>query len=192
MEHCNFKVSFIIIAKHLSFAVLLCFILSGCTSNNSEPTALYNEKANEIIAHIIKKGECDCLLQIPKESLIEIANIERSPYDIRDIAIKKLNLLNNAELDTVINWSRKFELDSLALKKEGIKIITLQRVMEEKAKKDGKLFKLCPQGILAIKKPIFNRQFKKAIVDFSWVFTCVRTEPNIFEFKDNEWGIVEN
>ncbi|WP_306566837.1 hypothetical protein [Flavobacterium lindanitolerans] len=82
MEHFNFKVSFIIIAKHLSFAVLLCFILSGCTNSNSEPTALYNEKANEIIAHIIKKGECDCLLQIPKESLIEIANIERSPYDI--------------------------------------------------------------------------------------------------------------
>lgn len=191
MKHFNFKVP-CIMAKHLSFAAFFCFILSGCTNNNPEPTTLYNEKANEIIAHIIKKEECDCVLQIPKESLIEIASIERSPYNIREIAIKKLNLLNNTELDSMINWSRKFELDSLALKKEGITIITLEQVIEERDKKNGKLFKLCPQGILAIKKPIFDRQLKKAIVDFSWVFTCGRTSPRIFEFKDNDWGIVEN
>lgn len=191
MKHCNFKIS-LIITKYLFFVMLFYFILCGCTNSNPEPTTLYNKKANEIIAHVIKKTECDCVLQIPKESLIEIASMEQSPYDIRDIAIKKLNLQNNPELDTVINWSRKFELDSLALKKEGIKIITLERVWEEKTKKDGKLFKLCPKGILAVQKPIFDRQFKKAIVDFSWVFTCVRTEPNIFEFKDNDWGIVED
>lgn len=172
------------------FLLLGCLILTGCSGNTTDPTALYNKKANELIVQIIQKSECDCVLEIPKESIIEID--ERPHLDIRKEVVKQLQLANTTELDTLVNRSRKFELDSLALQKNGIKIITLESVMAVKRNNDGKLLQHCTKGILAIQKPIFDRTFKKAVIDFSWVFTCIRMPIRTFEFKNNEWTFIEN
>ena len=172
------------------FLLLGCLMLTGCSGTTTDPTALYNKKANELIAHIIQKSECDCVLEIPKESIIQID--ERPHLDIRKEVIKQLQLANTTELDTLVNWSRKFELDSLALQKKGINIVTLESVMAVKRNNDGKLLQHCTKGILAIQKPIFDRTFKKAVIDFSWVFTCIRMPIRTFEFKNNKWTPIED
>lgn len=187
MKHCNFKVSFII-AKHLFFAVLLCFVVSACTNNNSEPTALYNEKANEIITQIIKDEECKCIFPIPKRSLIVMAHAH-SPFSrIEDEVIEKLKLRSKKELDSLTDLSQEFKPNPLTLKKSGVRVISL----EDYRDKNDSVFKICPLGVLSIQKPIFDRHFKKAVIDYNSTLSCIRGPILTFEFKNNIWVLVEN
>lgn len=192
MEHFKFKPSSKQKAICRFFVLFLYSIFFSCTNKDIEPAERYNKKANEVIAQVLAESQCDCLIKIPSESLIEITNAERPSFNIRDVVQKKLGLKSNAQLDSLVNLSREFQLDSLALKKKGIKIITLESIMATKAGKDYTLLKTCPKGIISIQKPIFDRDFKKAVIDHSFAFTCIGGLIGTYEFKNNKWNRIEN
>jgi len=49
------------------FLLLGWLMLSGC-SGNTDPTALYNKKANELMAKVIEDSNCSCLFPIPTKN----------------------------------------------------------------------------------------------------------------------------
>lgn len=170
------------------FLLLGCLILTGCSGSTTDPTALYNKKANELMAKVIEDSNCSCLFPIPKRSLIAMAYAESLSPKIENIVIEKLKLRNNAELDSLANWSREFKLDPQTLKKNGVKIISLDYFW----KNNDSIIKICPNGILSLQKPIFDRHFKRAIIDYEWAFSCMSGPISTFEFKNNEWTFIEN
>ena len=190
IKHYNFKISHILKTKHLFFVTFFCFILCGCINNspNPEPKALYNEKANEIIAQIIKDQECKCIFSIPKRSLIAMAHAY-SPFSrIEDKVIEKLKLRGKKELDSLTDLSQEFKLNPQTLKKNDVRVISL----EDYRDKNDSVFKICPNGVLSIQKPIFDRHFKRSVIDYDWALSCMRGPILTFEFKNNTWVLVEN
>jgi hypothetical protein len=117
-----------------------------------------------------------------------MTNAERPSFNIRDLILKKLELKNNSELDSLVSLSRKFEVDSLALKKKGIKIITVENLIAAKTSNDYTILEKCPKGIISIQKPIFDRDFKKAVIDHSFAFTCIGGLIGTYEFKNDKWN----
>ncbi len=185
----NFKITGM---KKFNFGVLICLIFLSCS--NSGPTdtkEIYNKKANEIIIRAIKLSECDCLLEIPDQSMIEISKQERPSYDIQSDLIKKLNVRNKIALDSLSSLSNNFKLDYEALKKNNIQIVTRESLLEVRLKNDRRVFKMCPKGIICISKPIFSKDFKKAVLDFSFAFMCTRGPLALIEFKNGKWEDIE-
>ena len=66
------------------FFGLIVIITTNSCSKNEKIENVYNLKANEIILQVLQQNNCNCLLEIPDKSLIEISNGENPSYDIRN------------------------------------------------------------------------------------------------------------
>ncbi|REG88538.1 hypothetical protein [Flavobacterium aquicola] len=173
------------------FGFLICILFSGCNSQK-ESEDVYNQKANEIIIQIIKESSCNCLLEIPKESLIETSIAENPSFDIRSFLISELRTDNNTNLDSLASFSKFFRLNLKALEKNNIKIVTLENLKSVKNGKGNEILKMCSKGIICIRKPIFDKTFQRAVIDYSFALTCGRVLPfPIYEFKNQKWNRVE-
>lgn len=169
--------------------MLAYLLLCSCTHKKMDSKALYNEKANELLLHVIKENDCDCLLELPKKSIIA-TNKEDDPHsDIEKFLIEKLDLKGPASLDSLIATSQSFTLDTEALNKNKIKVVTLQNLMKVKTKDNDSILNQCIKGIICLSRPVFDRHYKKAVLDYNFAFTCIKfSKPAVFEFRDGKWN----
>ena len=173
--------------------MLAYLLLCSCTHKELDSKAIYNEKANELLLHVIKENDCDCLLELPKKSIIASSKEDDPHSDIEKFLIEKLDLKDPSSLDSLIATSQSFTLDTVALKKNKIKIVTLQNLMEVKTKNNDSLLNQCIKGIICLSRPVFDPNYKKAAVDYSFAFTCLRSSnPAVFEFRDGKWNESRN
>ena len=178
--------------NQIAFSLLICLLFGSCGESELAKTEGYNQKANELIFQTLEDNKCNCLLEIPKESMIEISNLENPSYDVRTILAKQLNLKSNSELDTLVNASKNFQLDLERVKKRNVKIITEKNLWKIKKAKYNDIVKLCPKGIICVQKPIFNKNYKKAVFDYNYAFTCVRVLPHpIYKLENGKWNRIE-
>jgi|GEM_PF-1293845 len=177
---------------YIILGILISVALSSCTNDQKDSKEVYNQKANEIIVQVIKESNCDCLLEIPRESLIETSLAENPSYDIRSSLVKELNTQNNASLDSLVNVSKDFRLDTNLIQKTSVKIVTLENLRSAKKDNGNEILKMCPKGILCINKPIFNKTFQKAVLNHGFAFTCTVVLPfPTYEFKKDKWERVK-
>ncbi len=108
--------------RNLIFFALTIFIFFSCKSETKKLKAEYNQKANELISQLISEGNCECILEIPEESIIELDTLEKRNFEYVNYYIKRLSLKNEKELDSLNNLSKKFVLDTKILKRSNIKI----------------------------------------------------------------------
>jgi len=147
----------------------------------------YNENANELIKQVISKYHCECILEIPEKSLIE-SSLEETPLkskNIRQKLVTKLGLKNDMELDSLEKVSNEFILDKNFVKQNKIKIIS-----NETFKQEGflTLSKQCPHGIFWLKKPIFDRKYRTAALDFDLTYSCL-SDIKIYKKEKEKWVI---
>lgn len=174
------------------FAFLICILFNSCIDNRNESKEVYNQKANEIIIQAIKDNDCNCLLEVPTESLIEISIAENPSYDIRNFLIRELKTQNDSDLDSLVNVSKDFRLNLKALQKNHIKIVTLENLWSVKKGNGHEILKMWRKGIICIRKPIFDKTFHKAVLDYDFAFTSVKILPlPIYEFKNERWKRIE-
>ena len=131
------------------------------------------------------ENSCNCILEIPNESMIK-ANLEERPgryKNIRQELIKKLELKNETELDSLKKLSDNFTLDKNFISKKQIKIIDT-KIFREKGILN--LSKNCPKGIFVIKKPIFDKDYKTAALDFSIVYSCLN-QIEVYKHENGKW-----
>ena len=165
---------------------LIAISLFNCEKAEVIPKMNYNVKANELIQQIISEDSCDCFLEIPKESMIQIAEAERPGMDIRKKLIKNLDLNNQDNLDSLSNLSNNFILDKDKLKHKKLKWIKLDTLTSYV--KNGKSpFKICPIGILCIEKPIFNKSYTIAAVGLNPALICSSGFVAFYRFKNGKW-----
>jgi hypothetical protein len=162
-----------------------CFLVFTLFSSCNKETVEYNQKANELIQQVILEDPCECILEIPEESLIKTYLADNPKYDIRKKVIEELHLRNETELDSLENLGINFILDTSFLKKRNIKVIERESLREKI--KDASIFKKCRIGITSISKPIFDKNYTFAIIYSSSVGNCVGMYPVVYRFKNGKW-----
>ena len=167
------------------FSLIILTISFSCEKVNIAPKASYNDKANELLKQVMNENSCNCILEIPKESMIK-ANLEERPgqyKNIRQELIKKLELKNEVELDSLEKLSDDFTLNKNFISEKQIKIID-NKTFSEKDFLD--LSKNCPKGIYIVKKPIFDKDYKTAVLDFSLVYSCL-DQIEVYKQENGKW-----
>ncbi|MBF4515840.1 hypothetical protein IRZ71_05780 [Flavobacterium sp. ANB] len=182
--------------RQIHLILLIILTLNSCVKNKLEPKELYNLKANEIIFETLKENNCNCLLEIPKQSLIEMSSYENPSYDIRNFLKNELKSKNNIDLDTLVSLSKNFTLNIDALEKNNVKIINLKDIPKfGDTIGNGnveKNLKMCPKGIINFNKPVFDKTYQKAVLDYSFAFSCTKTYPlPIYQFKNGKWNRIK-
>jgi hypothetical protein len=181
--------------NHMFFGLLVIITINSCSKSEKIKNA-YNQKANEIILQVLKQNNCNCLLEIPDKSLIEISNGENPSYDIRNFLKSELKVENDQELNNLVNQSKNFTPNTEMLRENKIRMIKLQDIPKFGDKNDNgnveKILKMCPKGIINLNKPVFDKTHQKAILDYSFTFTCTKTYPlPIYQYKNGKWNRIE-
>jgi hypothetical protein len=174
--------------------IVLCFLTLilnlSCEKNQMTKTEIYNQKANELILQTIEIINCDCISEIPKESMIEISNAENPKYNFKKALKKQLNVKFDSEIDSLISVSKKFKLDAKKIASKKIKIISKINIAYYHNRKSKEILKMCPNGIISMQKPIFNENYTKAVFEYNFTFSCSRELPYpVYEFKNGKWKI---
>ena len=162
------------------------FMLFSCKSETEKPKAEYNQKANELIEQLISEGNCECILEIPEESMIELDTLESPKFEYENFYIKKLSLKNKKELDSLNNLSKKFVLDTKILKRSNIKII--KRDSLRILNRDINFYTKTCKNLKYLIKPIFNKEFNIAVIDYGESGMCLKFQKQIFEYKNKKWN----
>lgn len=159
-------------------------MLFSCKSETEKPK--YNQKANELIQQLILEENCECILEIPKENLNELEKIENPRVNFDSIYLEKLSFKNKKELDSMNNLSKNFSLDVKFLKEHNIKVIRRDslRILKEDI---NFITKTCRNGLTFFIKPIFNKKFNVAIINYGLSGMCCGIPRTTFEYKNNKW-----
>lgn len=180
--------------KVLNYLCILIFLFSflDCKKKEEIPKMEYNQKANDLIRQLIADNPCNCLMEISNESMIKIFEEEIPILNVRKIIMKDLGIQNEASLDSLDKLSIDFIFDRDILKQNKITIIRNQEFITGRTNKYRELHKHCPKGILCIKKPIFDKYFKTAVIDYGFAFTCIKGPMAVYNFTDGKWVVNKN
>ncbi|WP_291134389.1 hypothetical protein [Flavobacterium sp. UBA7663] len=170
----------------LFFSASALFV--SCEKSEAVSESKYNEKANELIGQIVSDNSCNCMLEIPKESIIAMSAIERPNYDIRKPLLEHLNLKSSSELDSLIRLSNNFILDKNLLMRNKVKLVDLEFLKSLKRNFD---LKTCSKGVICIQKPIFDKRYKTAIITYTYAFTCSGGFIMTYIYKNGKWVEIE-
>ena len=181
--------------NYIFFGFILTFTIYSC-SKKEKSKNVYNQKANEIILQVLTENNCNCLLKIQNKTLIETSEGENPNYDIRDFLKSELKVENNQELNNLVNLSKNFNLSIEMLEKNNIKIINPNDIPKLGTNNvDAKteiILKMCPNNIINVNKPVFDKTYQKAIVDYGFAFSCTKTYPlPIYQYKNEKWKRIE-
>ena len=174
------------------FCFLAVILYSSCGKNKMTETEIYNHYANEIIFQIIEENKCNCILEIPNESMIEISNAENPSYDFKNALKKQLNVKSDSKIDSLISVSENFTLDAKRIANRKVKTISKINIMNFNNRKSAEILKMCPNGIISMQKPIFNESYTKAVFEYNFNFTCTRELPSpVYELKNRKWNLIK-
>jgi hypothetical protein len=168
----------------ISMLFLLLFL--NCKKETISPKNNYSQKANQVIQQVILDDKCNCIMEIPNESEIEISLAENPSFNIRKKIIKELHIENRTELDSLEKLTNSFILDSSFLKQRNIKVIKPEFLNE--IIKDTLSFRTCRKGILSISKPIFDNKYTTAIIYYGHALTCIGSRPIVYSYQKGKWS----
>ena len=171
----------------IQFYLFSCLLLFSCEKENVDPKLIYNQKANEVMQQFILDESCECIKEIPKESMVKISLIENAARDIRKQLVERLHLKNTRELDSLERFTDNFTIDSAFIKQNKITIVPKDSLREL-----GKDPKFCENGILCIRKPVFDKEYENAVIDYGYAFMCLSSPWVIYKFKEGKWQRQKN
>ncbi|MDN3676326.1 hypothetical protein QWY90_03260 [Flavobacterium paronense] len=168
-------------------AISIFIILFSCKkAEKILPKESYNEKANQLIEQIMNQNSCGCILEIPKESMIRVRQKEQPLRykNIKQELITKLGLKNEVELENLEMLSNNFTLDRNFISQKKIQIIDIDTFRNKGVLE---LSKNCPRGrICSLNKPIFDKNYKTAVIYFNFVYSCT-SEITVYKEVNGKW-----
>ena len=129
--------------------------------------------------------------------------IREKDYHLKSILNEENNLISQyldlnskEELETVTDLDEKFRLTPNLVENKKILSEEELKIFQEEKGSDFLNFQdlsKCPKGYLTISKPIFNKNFDKAIIHIGQVcgFLCGSGEYRLYEFKGGSWKLKE-
>ena len=174
----------ILIIRNFVFAVLLTLCSCAKEKHISKPD--YSQMANELIEQIIKSETtpCNCMEEIPETSLIKYRD-EQTPLlaaNDRNHITNELNLVSEKSLDSLELISESIVLDKNILNRNNLKLAPEMRYPH-----DGNS-EQCPCGVAVITKPIFDKNFKTAVIYFdNQRSDCFPGNISTYELVSGKW-----
>ena len=181
--------------------IILLFTFSNCKQkNNAEEFDNYNKKATELITQIFSDEyyDCSCIVKTKSdENLIDRIELEMPALNFRKKTTDILNVNRESTLDSLIRLSEHFKLKNSMFRSK-TKLIeqrqfdSIKNVLESIAKNGTEkeietAFRKCPTDFYFLSKPLFDKNFKIAIIDINLGFVHTRTHPRIYRLKHGIW-----
>lgn len=153
--------------------LLPAFLLFGCKPDINKGYADY---ADALILRVAKESPCDCI--VLQHSVVKTYESEQPTRDIKPLLVRKLQLKNAFELDSLEKLTLLYKPDTAFFKRNGIRILPENRLRLWRNDYDT-LDKTCPKGVEVVCKPIFNKTFTKAALKTEIAYGCL-SAPLIF------------
>jgi hypothetical protein len=158
----------------------------SCKKETVDLKLIYNQKANEVLQQAILDDSRGCVLEFINESVIESSLSDMPKYDVRKKVIEELHLENRVELDSIEKLGENFIFDSSFLKQKKIKLIK-REFFEKITIKDTTFFHTCPDGVTGFTKPIFDKNFKTAIIYNRFGAGCIGWKFFVYRYRNGKW-----
>ncbi|WP_430401181.1 hypothetical protein [Flavobacterium sp.] len=168
------------------FIIVISLSLFNCQKTEQIILPEYNSVANELIQQVLKDNsfsDC-CLLEIPEKTFLEIREEEMPLIAIstKKIIMEKLQIKSDKSLDSLENQTRNFKINSDIINKYKLNLVNndVLRFTDEN-------LIVCPKGILIISKPIFDKNYKTAVVSIGFGYTCSLGHIEKYRWKNGKW-----
>lgn len=184
--------------EYSKILIVISFIVCLLSCDKEENhTDNYYQKALDFITEVFSSEFYDCAYIVkPKKdsNLLELIEQEMPALNYERELIEILKVEEGEKLEFLINRSKNFKFKNTMFKK-GILLIDFERFTSIKTELDSKritekkekFFSECPFEFYFISKPIFDKDYKIAIIDIQQGFTCLRSKPWIYELKNGKW-----
>jgi len=163
-------------------------------------TERYDKIASEFITQIFSTENYECSYIIKSSSeynLLETIESEMPALNYRNRLMEILKVEKKETLDSLLYLSNDFELTN-SMFKNGTELIDINKYKVIRIKLDSiakygtekeksEMFSECPSQFYFISKPIFDKEYKTAVIDIQMGFTCLRSQPWIFELENGTW-----
>ncbi|WP_055445608.1 hypothetical protein [Lacinutrix mariniflava] len=181
-------------------SILLFYLFVSCNQINNDSNnekninSLYAEKTSELINSFIEEEYrfCEFLLE-PNEGF-ESFDVYTfwTEAEFKEFLYKTFELKDEIDYNSLIGINEKLEIDQKLLKNK-IKLVSRKEFdsifsikdlsIKAKAKEDfqKKYLSMCYMS-----KPIFDKDFKTAIIDFG-IGGCLVSDPYIYRFINGKW-----
>ena len=157
----------------------------------------YEKVASEFISQIFSNEVYECSYLIkpnPVYNLLETIEEEMPALDYENRLMGILKV-DEKTLDSLLNLSNDFDFKK-SMFKSGTelidinKYITIRKGLDSIAQfgtelEKNQMFSECPSEFYFISKPIFDKEYKTAVIDIQIGFTCLRSHPWIFSRNEN-------
>jgi len=182
---------------------LLFFSLSNCKKKeNVEKMNDYNKNATEFITQVFSDESFECSYIIrpnANSNLLEDIENEMPAINYRNRFNVILKIDNKNTLDSLMDLSKNFDFkDSMFGKKteliEYSKFDSIRKVLDSIAgfgteKEIEEYFEKCPNDFYFISKPIFDKNYRIAVIDIQMGFTHLDlgSHPSIYRLNNGIW-----
>ena len=170
----------------ITFSVSIFMLFISCKTETEKSKVDYNEKANELIQQIIIEENCNCILEIPKETTMESEEMENPRFNSLNYYNKRLSLKSIKELDSSRKIYQNFKLDDEFIKSKKIRIIKRDSI-RILYKDLNFITKTCKDGVVYFIKPNFTKDYNIAVIGFGQSGMCCGRSSRIYEYKKNKW-----
>ena len=180
---------------------ILFFSLSNCKKKDDvEKKNDYNKNATELITQIFSDSlfECSYIIRPNANSnLLEDIENEMPAINYRNKLNGILRIDNKNTLDSPFGLSKNFDFkDSMFGKKteliEYSKFDSIRKKLDSLAqfgteKQIDTFFEKCPNDFYFISKPIFDKNYRTAVIDIQMGLTHLRSHPSIYRLNNGIW-----
>jgi len=180
-------------AKIVVILTVFNTILSCNEQNEITASKQYEKEASAFISQVFSNKIYDCSYVIkpnPEYNLLETIEEEMPALDYRNRLMDILKVGKKQTLDSLVNLSHDFEFRQ-SMFKSGTELIdlnkysTIRKGLDSIAKfgtevEKDQMFSECPSEFYFISKPIFDKEYKTAVIDIQMGFTSIRSHPWIF------------
>jgi hypothetical protein len=192
--------------KIIKISLIIIFFISTLSCNQQievNEIKSYDKIASEFITQVFSKEfECSAIIKpSTKSNLLEMMENERPGENYRNRLMEALKIKRTETLDSLLDLSKDFEFKNSKFNK-GTELIDINQFNVIKTEIDSILkygsdkeidqyFRKCPISIYFISKPVFDKEYKTAVIDIRDAFLHLRSGPWIFELNNGIWESTE-
>jgi hypothetical protein len=194
--------------KIIKISLIIIFFNSTLSCNQQievNEIKSYDKIALEFITQIFSNEleyECSSIIKpSSKYNLLEMLEHEMPDTNYRNRLIEALKIKQTETLDSLLDLSKDFEFQNSMFNK-GTELIDINQFSVIKTEGDSiikygsdkeieQYFTKCPSVFYFISKPVFDKEYKTAVIDIRPAFLHLRSGPWIFELNNGIWESTE-
>lgn len=177
-------------------SAFLPFVFTSCTEKESVlPENLYNQKANEFVATLLKYQDfnCNCVIE-PRHTLLDYMKIERPTGNMEKVIMKWTNIKSQEVKDSLNTLSKQVNLNTTIIK-SGYKLISARLAdsivrIKDRDERIRVMDSLCPKGFMTLSKPFFNKSMDTVFIQIdNMPYSCLSMPISFYYYLNNDWII---